>query len=1060
GKDVGGYRVRIDGNYIFNHGLRYRLEDGRRDGSGDIVDEALLARVNALKDKLDGEVFEYLAARGRLLVVTHAGTIYCFGPTARRTTSYSYKAVAPRLRSDNTGQRAEEVLRKSGCRQGYALFLGVGNGDLMEQVALRSELHIVGIDSDRQRLNALRKRFDEAGLYGLRIALISGTPGKARYPKYISSLVVMEDPAVLSAAPDASFLETVYGLLRPYSGRAFLKISQDTRRVFASALRTFTQVNGSAAEDDGYVVLSRRGPLPDVGQWTHQYADSANTVISHDDLVRPPFGPIWFGGVTHENVLPRHGAGPRPQVAGGRLVILGVETISSRCVFSGRQMWLREFPGIGHPFTNLELEERWRQGSSVYMTNQPGAAYIGSPYVTLPDAVYLRYRGVVYRLDPDTGETRAEWSLPARPSERNAPDWGHISVCGETLLVTTNPHIWRGGALGSLGDDRWDGSSSERLIAMDRHTGKVLWTRDADVGFRHTAIASSNGRLFVCDLLSDRALDMARRRGLDVNKKPRIYALDIRTGKVLWAVESDVFGTFLIYSEKHDILLEGGSRDTRRVLDDEPEALIARRGRDGMVLWRHNGKGLQGPMILNDEAVISGRPGPAINILNGKTVQRRHPVTGTEINWAYWKAYGCGMSNAGTHLILFRSGAAGFMDMEHDGGTGTIGGAKSGCTASMIPADGVLNAPDYTRTCTCSYQNQTSQGLIHMPELEFWTINQPLRGIDGPIVRLGVNLGAPGDRMADNGTLWTPFPRSGAPGLAQWVAVSSVDLKNVPVTVVSATVSHPSAYERHNAPENSLDGNPATSWSVQSDRQGLFNTWICYELNNPFMLDRMEVAWTGPEATRFRIEFSLDGRTWDLAAEETGRGHGDRLGVYDFAPRQARYVRLLFGEHGEKYEVDSRDRPIAKIARVSQVRIGRLAFPDAYAFFMPKDVFRGHALFVDNSNGLNWVSASGVRGIRYFELPGIQGNNQPYTVELHFSEPDGAEQGQRVFDIHIQGRRVAQRFDVVREAGAPNRALVRSFRNVRLGESLRIELTPAPASKYPPVLCGVELRKE
>ena len=53
--------------------------------------------------------------------------------------------------------------------------------------------------------------------------------------------------------------------------------------------------------------------------------------------------------------------------------------------------------------------------------------------VTMPDSVYLRYRGDVYRLNPETGETLAKWKLQAQKeyeeNEEN-PDWGHISVQG------------------------------------------------------------------------------------------------------------------------------------------------------------------------------------------------------------------------------------------------------------------------------------------------------------------------------------------------------------------------------------------------------------------------------------------------------------------------------------------------------------------------------------------------------------------------------------------------------------------------------------------------------
>jgi len=40
-----------------------------------------------------------------------------------------------------------------------------------------------------------------------------------------------------------------------------------------------------------------------------------------------------------------------------------------------------------------------------------------------------------------------------------------------------------------------------------------------------------------------------------------------------------------------------------------------------------------------------------------------------------------------------------------------LGGFKSGCTPNLIVADGVLNAPDYTRTCT-------NQGALATASLE------------------------------------------------------------------------------------------------------------------------------------------------------------------------------------------------------------------------------------------------------------------------------------------------------------------------------------------------------
>ena len=74
----------------------------------------------------------------------------------------------------------------------------------------------------------------------------------------------------------------------------------------------------------------------------------------------------------------------------------------------------------------------------------------------------------------------------------------------------------------------------------------------------------------------------------------------------------------------------------------------------------------------------------------------------------------------------------------------------------MIAADGVLNALDYTRTCTCSYALQTSLAMIHMPDdsnIEFWT---RYTGARPDPSGHGINFGAPGRRVdvGGSGLVW------------------------------------------------------------------------------------------------------------------------------------------------------------------------------------------------------------------------------------------------------------------------------------------------------------------
>ena len=63
-----------------------------------------------------------------------------------------------------------------------------------------------------------------------------------------------------------------------------------------------------------------------------------------------------------------------------------------------------------------------------------------------------------------------------------------------------------------------------------------------------------------------------------------------------------------------------------------------------------------------------------------------------------------------------------------------------------------------TRTCSCSYQNQASLAFVHMPEAEMWTFST-YKGDDKGVETLGLNFGAPGDRITGDGMLWQRIDR-------------------------------------------------------------------------------------------------------------------------------------------------------------------------------------------------------------------------------------------------------------------------------------------------------------
>jgi outer membrane protein assembly factor BamB len=105
-----------------------------------------------------------------------------------------------------------------------------------------------------------------------------------------------------------------------------------------------------------------------------------------------------------------------------------------------------------------------------------------------------------------------------------------------------------------------------------------------------------------------------------------------------------------------------------------------------------------------------------------------------------------------------------------------------------------------------------------------------------------------------------------------------------------------------------------------------------------------------------------------------------------------------------------------------------------------------------------WRIASGAAGFASCRLP-LREEGQgsaPYTVRLYFAEPGDAAPGERIFDIQIQGQKLTLGVDIAKEAGGPNKTLVKEFKGISVDTDLLVELVPSANSKNLPVLNGLE----
>ncbi|HXK58814.1 MAG TPA: PQQ-binding-like beta-propeller repeat protein [Acidobacteriota bacterium] len=726
----------------------------------DILPDGTLA--TAWNTRVPGRIGRLAAANGMLIAVTADGKVMAFGKKRLAVKTFDLRSEPPRPGSAAL-ELAQTILEQTGVREGYALFYGTEKADLLAALALSSDLHIIAVVPPTE-LADLRLRFDRWHLLGKRVHLLAGMPDTFEAPPYLASLVVLADGAGSWKNTDSR--KRLARTVRPYGGKIWVPSGAET---MSECLQSDTPTL-SVRSFESSVVLSKDGPPPGgAANWTHQYGNIANTVKSDDALVRLPLGVLWFGGNSNLDVLPRHGHGPPEQVVDGRLIIEGIDCISARDVYTGRVLW--KVPLDGSDSFGIFYDESYEDAPLKVIYNQehiPGANARGTNFVATTDSVYVVQGNRCQVLDIATGETKRTFSLPARNGvEPNR--WGYIGIVHDLLIAGSDfaafsrqfPETAPDPADDPQGKRRlfenFDVTASKSLVVMNRQDGSVKWSIDARYGFIHNAVTASDKLLFCLDKLPPGVEKKLRRRGLKVPEDYRMMALDLETGRIVWERNEGIFGSWLSYSEEHDRLLQATRPSRDMVTDETGERMAVYVASTGTCVWDRPIKYNNPPILYHDE-IITDRA--AYKLATGERKLRLDPVTGEEILWSYSRTYGCNYNIASEHLLSFRSAAAGFYDLFWDSGTGNLGGFKSGCTSNLVAAGGVLNAPDYTRTCQCSYQNQTSLALIHMPELEYWTTNDSTWNRK-PIKRLGINLNAPGDRVAADGTLWLDFPSVG-----------------------------------------------------------------------------------------------------------------------------------------------------------------------------------------------------------------------------------------------------------------------------------------------------------
>ena len=384
-----------------------------------------------------------IAASGKLFVVTREGVIYAFGPNRKSTPTRHTPPRGSLRANDEWVRKTAGILKTAETREGYALVLGLESGRLVEELIKQSKLLVIAVDEDATKIDRLRRRLTNAGLYGTRVSAHVGDPAQFAFPPYLANLVVCEDPASLDGLGADALAQVAFHPLRPYGGTASLPTSLIGAKQSLARLDK-KDFPGLSARDSGeWTLLSRTGPLPASSNWSHEGGDASVAGASEDSFVEAPLALLWFDA--SRRWLKTKGV-TDVRVSGGRTIVKGA-TLMAVDVYTGRHMWETKLP-----FENARENEM----------------------VAMEDGIYATDGRSCHVYDPETGKKSGTLRLP----ENMLEPWTNLRVQGDYAI----------------------GQSGKFVVCTERKSGRTLW--EYECGRPALSIALGKDRVFCSELIN------------------------------------------------------------------------------------------------------------------------------------------------------------------------------------------------------------------------------------------------------------------------------------------------------------------------------------------------------------------------------------------------------------------------------------------------------------------------------------------------------------------------------------------------------------------------------
>ena len=247
---------------------------------------------------------------------------------------------------------ADRIIAESGITKGFCLVYGCGEGRLAFELAKRSDMIIVGVDTNGAKLDTAVEKLMAAGVYGARVTVRQvSSLNTLPYTKYMANLIV-SDRMISDGAPVGSAVE-MYRVLCPSGGVAYLGQPGGCPSVLTQAeLESWLDVGGltytTTNDDNGVWSKVVRPDVAGAGWWTHQYGGPENNGNANDSLEgaeqTSDMQLQWISRPGADAKIDREVRVQGPVAKNGRLIYRGFNRLIGIDSYNGSIYWSLEIP--------------------------------------------------------------------------------------------------------------------------------------------------------------------------------------------------------------------------------------------------------------------------------------------------------------------------------------------------------------------------------------------------------------------------------------------------------------------------------------------------------------------------------------------------------------------------------------------------------------------------------------------------------------------------------------------------------------------------------------------